>query len=107
MTSPSSGAITALNQSVIEHWRRALPEGVKLEVQYEDVVADLEGQARRIVAHCGLDWDEACLAFHEIERTVRTASVTRVRQPIYRSSVGRWRAYESLLQPFLETLGES
>jgi tetratricopeptide (TPR) repeat protein len=94
-------------QSVMEHWRRTLPEGVMLEVRYEDVVADLEGQARRIVAHCGLDWDEACLAFHETERTVRTASVTQVRQPIYRSSVGRWRAYESLLQPFLEALGES
>jgi tetratricopeptide (TPR) repeat protein len=94
-------------QSVMEHWRRVLPPGVMLEVQYEDVVADLEGQARRIVAHCGLDWDEACLAFHETQRTVHTASVAQVRQPIYQSSVGRWRAYESLMQPFLEALGES
>ena len=69
------------------HWRAVLPAGVMLDVRYEDVVEDLEGQAKRIVAHCGLEWDDACLAFHETKRTVRTISHAQVRQPIYRSSV--------------------
>jgi hypothetical protein len=73
-------------------------------VQYEEVVDDLEGQARRIVAHCGLDWDERCLAFPTTQRAVRTASAAQVRRPIYRSSIGRWRPDQALLQPLLEAL---
>jgi tetratricopeptide (TPR) repeat protein len=91
-------------QRLIEHWGEVLPNGAMLEVQYEEVVDDLEAQARRIVAHCGLEWDDACLAFYKTERPVRTASVTQVRQPIYRSSVGRSRTYEDLLQPFVQAL---
>ena len=75
-----------------------------LDVQYEDVVADLETQARRIVAYCGLQWDEACLAFHETAYPVMTASAMQVRRPIYKSSVGRWRAYQDQLGPLLEAL---
>ncbi len=86
------------------HWHRVLPEGRILDVRYEDVVADLEGQARRILAHCGLDWDPHCLQFHRTERPVRTASATQVRQPIYRSAIGRWRVYEPYLQPLLAEL---
>ena len=92
-------------QAVMEHWRTVLPEGVVLEVRYEDVVEDLEGQARRMLRHCGLEWEEACLAFHQTQRSVRTASVVQVRRPIYRSSVGRWRPYAHLLQPLLQALG--
>jgi hypothetical protein len=92
---------------VAAHWQRLLPAGTMLEVQYEDVVADPETQARRIVDYCGLAWDEACLAFHKVERAVHTASATQVRQPIYRSSVGRWRAYQDRLQPLLEALGRA
>ena len=88
----------------MEHWRNALPPKAMLEVQYEDVVADLEGQARRIVAYCGLEWDARCLDFHRTKRPVRTASATQVRQPIYKSSVDRWRAYESFLGPLLAEL---
>jgi tetratricopeptide (TPR) repeat protein len=91
-------------RALMQHWRRVLPDGVMLEVDYEDVVDDLEGQARRIVAHCGLDWQDACLAFHRTQRAVRTASVLQVRQPIYRGSVGRWRPYAHLLQPLLAAL---
>jgi tetratricopeptide (TPR) repeat protein len=91
-------------EALMEHWRKVLPPGVMLEVQYEEVTADFEGQARRIVAHCGLEWDDACLSFHETERPVRTASAVQVRQPIYRTSVGRWRPYEHLLGPLLEAL---
>jgi hypothetical protein len=89
---------------LMEHWRHVLPAGVMLEVQYEDVVADVERQARRVVAHCGLEWDDACLAFYETRRPVRSASAMQVRQPIHRQSVGRWRPYENLLQPLIKEL---
>jgi tetratricopeptide (TPR) repeat protein len=91
-------------QALMAHWHRVLPQGRILDVRYEDVVADLEGQARRILAHCGLDWDPHCLQFHRTERPVRTASATQVRQPIYRSAIGRGRVYEPYLQPLLAEL---
>jgi tetratricopeptide (TPR) repeat protein len=90
---------------LMAHWRSVLPPGVMLEVQYEDVVNDFPAAARRIVAHCGLDWDDACLDFHRTARPVRTASVVQVRQPIYRSSVGRWRPDAATLRPLLAGLG--
>jgi tetratricopeptide (TPR) repeat protein len=92
-------------QQLMQHWRRVLPAGRMLEVRYEDVVGDLEGQARRILAHCGLPWDERCLDFHKTERPVRTASAMQVRQPIYTSAVERWRDYEEFLGPLLGALG--
>jgi tetratricopeptide (TPR) repeat protein len=94
-------------EALMAHWRKVLPAGVMLEVQYEGIVDDLETQARRIVAHCGLDWNERCLAFHTTARPVRTASAVQVRRPIYRSSVGRWRPKEELLQPLLAALAAS
>ncbi|HEY2111931.1 MAG TPA: sulfotransferase, partial [Dongiaceae bacterium] len=90
---------------LMAHWRRLLPAGAMLEVQYEEVVADLEGQARRLLHHCGLAWDPRCLTFHETQRPVRTASVNQVRQPLYRSSLERWRRYERHLGPLIEALG--
>jgi hypothetical protein len=92
-------------QRLMAHWHSVLPAGRILDVRYEDVVADLEGQARRIIAHCGLEWDARCLDFHQTERPVRTASATQVRQPIYSSAVGRARAYEPYLGPLLQELG--
>jgi tetratricopeptide (TPR) repeat protein len=91
--------------ALMAHWHRVLPAGRILGVRYEDVVCDLEGQARRIVAYCGLDWDPRCLAFHQTKWPVRTASATQVRQPIYGSSVGRWRAYAPFLGPLRAELG--
>jgi tetratricopeptide (TPR) repeat protein len=90
---------------LMKHWHRVLPANSILDVHYEDVVADLEMQARRIVAYCGLPWDERCLSFHETDRPVRTASASQVRQPIYKSAVGRWRSYEEHLGPLLSALG--
>jgi hypothetical protein len=90
--------------ALMAHWRDALPQEAMLEVQYEELVADLEGQARRILSYCGLEWDARCLDFHRTERPVRTASLTQVRQPIYKSSVGRWRTYEPFLGPLLAEL---
>ena len=83
----------------------ALPASHLLEVDYEAVVDDTEGQARRMLDFLGLPWDEAVLKFHETERPVRTASVNQVRQPIYRTSVGRWRKHAAQLGPLLEALG--
>lgn len=94
-------------QKLMEHWRHALPPGVMLDVQYERLVTDFEEQARQIVTHCGLAWDDRCLSFYETQRPVKTASVVQVRQPVYRSSVGRWRPNRDLLQPLLEALGAS
>ena len=84
---------------LMRHWREALPRTVH-EVSYEALVEDFEAGARRLVAACGLEWDPACLKFHKTNRTVRTASVGQVRQPIYRKSLARWKAYE----PYLSTL---
>jgi tetratricopeptide (TPR) repeat protein len=92
-------------ERLMAHWKSVLPAGTMLEVSYEDVVADLEGQARRLVSHCGLEWDDACLEFHRTMRPVRTASMTQVRRPLYASSVGRWRNYERHLAPLLSELG--
>ena len=92
-------------QKLMEHWWHVLPPGVMLDVQYEELVIDFEEQARRIVTHCGLEWDDCCLSFYEKQRPVKTASVVQVRQPVYRSSVGRWRPDRDLLRPLLEALG--
>jgi hypothetical protein len=81
---------------LMTHWREVVPVPV-LEVEYEDTVADLEGVARRLVGGCGLEFEPACLAFHQTRRPVRTASVTQVRQPIYTRSVARWKHYEPAL----------
>ncbi|MGA7809130.1 sulfotransferase, partial [Bradyrhizobium sp.] len=91
--------------SVMEHWRSVLPPGRMLEVRYEDLVGDLEGQARRLVAHCGIDWDNRCLSFHETKRPVNTASLVQVRKSIYTSSVGRSRFYGAKLKPLTDALG--
>ena len=75
------------------------------DVQYVEGVADRENKAQRIINYCELPWDERCLAFYETNRPVRTASATQVRQPIYKSAIGRWRVYEEFLGPLLTELG--
>ncbi len=86
---------------LMAHWRAVLPQGMVLDVRYEDLVGDLETQARRVLDHVGLDWDDRCLAFHETERPVRTASLAQVRQPIYKTSIAGWRRFEKQLAPLL------
>jgi tetratricopeptide (TPR) repeat protein len=91
---------------LMEHWRNGA--GIPfMEVQYEELVADQERLSRAIVQFCGLDWDDRCLQFHESERTTRTASSDQVRQPMYESSVRRWRNYESHLGELGQALGGS
>jgi cytochrome c-type biogenesis protein CcmH/NrfG len=91
--------------TLMAYWQNVLPEGVMIEVKYENLVDDVEGNVRRMLAHCGLDWDERCLAFHQTTRQVNTASSAQVRQPIYRTSVRRWQPRAELLEPLFEGLG--
>jgi tetratricopeptide (TPR) repeat protein len=89
---------------LMEHWKKIVPAGTILEVNYEDVVGDIEGQARRLLDFCGLEWDARCLSFYKDERPVKTASVAQVRQPIYKTSVERWRNYGPGVEPLLGEL---
>jgi tetratricopeptide (TPR) repeat protein len=100
------GRFYARYASLMQYWRELLPPDRFLEVSYEAVVADLETEARRLVAFCGLDWDPACLAFHEAERPVLTASAQQVRQPIYQTSRGRAERYRAHLGRLIVALGE-
>ncbi|MCX8050200.1 MAG: sulfotransferase [Methylohalobius sp.] len=90
---------------LMQHWRTEFP-GVMYEVRYEDIVADVEGQARRLIAYLGLEWNDSCLEFYNTDRPVKTASASQVKKPIYTSSVNRWRKYEKYLTPLLEELGD-
>jgi tetratricopeptide (TPR) repeat protein len=101
------GRYYAAYERMMDHWRAVLPPGVMLEVQYEDMVSDLPREARRMLAHCGLAWDPVCLDFHRTDRAVATASSLQVRQPIYASSVRRWRPTPAQLAPLIEGLGRS
>jgi len=89
---------------VMNHWRSVLPPGSVLDVSYENVVDDIEGEARRLIDYCGLPWDDSCIAFHRTSRPVRTASAVQVRKPLFRSSIQRWRRYETDLAPLLYEL---
>jgi tetratricopeptide (TPR) repeat protein len=91
------------HERLMGHWKRVLRQPI-LEVGYEALVDGLEAEARRIIEFLGLDWDDTCLRFHASGRIVRTASYEQVRQPIYRSSVGRYRRFERHLGPLLEAL---
>jgi tetratricopeptide (TPR) repeat protein len=91
---------------LMDHWNTVLPKGAFHTVHYENLVDDIDTEARQIIAHCGLDWDEACLEFHKGERRVRTASVQQVRQPLYASSKAKWKKYETQLQLLKDTIGE-
>jgi tetratricopeptide (TPR) repeat protein len=84
---------------LMEHWRAVLPAGSILEVRYEDLVADLEREVRRMLAHIALPWHEGCLDFHQNRRAVRTASVMQVRQRLYSGSIGRWQRFARQLEP--------
>ena len=82
----------------------ALP-GRTHRVIYEDLVADTEGEIRRLLDYCGLPFAEACLRFHETQREIITPSAEQVRRPIFRDALEEWRAYEPWLQPLQEALG--
>lgn len=91
-------------ENIMEHWRKVLPPGQMLEIDYEETVGDLETQARRMIEFIGLPWNDKCLAPHKQKRTVLTASKTQVIKPVYKSSVKAWKRYEKELQPLIRAL---
>ena len=93
-------------ERLMAHWRAVLGARM-IEVGYEETVENLDAVARRLIDFCGLPWDDRCLAFHETDRIVKTASQWQVRQPIYRSSKQRWRNYEKHLGPLIAALENS
>ena len=97
------GAYWGLHERLMRHWRRVLQTPI-LQVDYEKLIAEPEPQIRRIVEFAGLPWDDRCLRFYATESIVRTASASQIRNPIYSSSVGRWRNYAKYLAPLLSEL---
>lgn len=101
---PTLGQFYRAVQDLMAHWQAVLP-GRFLVVDYETLTADFEATARALLAHCGLEWHDACVDFHHSSRIVRTASTSQVRAPVHRHSVGRWRHYGAHLGPLIEALG--
>jgi tetratricopeptide (TPR) repeat protein len=93
-----TAAYYAMFDGLLRFWQQLFP-GRVLEIQYETLVDDQEAQTRRLLNHCNLSWDERCLSFHQNDAAVATPSATQVRQPMYRSALGRWRHYEQFLEP--------
>ena len=98
-----TGRYYVLFDRLMKHWQRVLP-GKILEVQYESVIENQEAESRRIIDYCGLDWEEACLAFEQNVAPVATASSVQVRQPLYAHAVNRWRHYEKYLDDLKQLL---
>ena len=92
--------------TLMKHWDEVAPKQV-LRVQYENVIANIEGQVNAILDYCGLPFESACLEFHKTERAVRTASSEQVRQPLYKSGVDQWQNFEPYLQPLISKLAPS
>jgi hypothetical protein len=89
---------------LMDYWDEVFP-GFVLRVNNEDVIADLEGQVRRMLNFCGLPFEDSCLEFHKTERNVRTPSSEQVRRPVSRRGVGQWRHFEDNLEPLKAALG--
>jgi Sulfotransferase family len=89
---------------LMAHFRASLPADRFTEVWYEDLVTDIEAEARRLVGFCGLDWQEQCLSFHENAAPVATASASQVRRPLYATSINRWHRHRETMQPALDVL---
>ena len=90
----------------MSHWRANLPADRFMEIQYEDIVYDQENQTRALLEFCDLDWDDACLRFHENAAPVSTASSVQVRRPLYSGSIDRWKRYGNKLDALKNALGD-
>jgi hypothetical protein len=91
--------------SLMDHWDAVLP-GKVLHLQYEELVRDPDTHIRRLLEHCGLPFEAACMSFHESKRPVRTASSEQVRQPLYASGIGHWKHFANELEPLTRSLGK-
>jgi hypothetical protein len=92
---------------MMRHWRDVLPPGRFLEIDYEALTADREAETRRLISFCELDWHDACLRPERNQRAIITASRWQARQPVYRSSVERWRNYRPWLGPLADLLPQA
>jgi tetratricopeptide (TPR) repeat protein len=90
--------------ALMEHWNTIMP-GEILNITYEEIIEDTESSARKIIDFLGLEWSDKCLEFYKNESTVKTASVTQVRQPIYKTSIAKWKKYGHSLDPLIKALG--
>ncbi len=99
------GRYYRLYDELTRHWYDNVPVDI-MRSQYEDMTADQEAHSRRLIAHTGLEWDDACLRYYESNASVRTLSRWQVRQPVYKSSVARWKKYDTHLDPLKEALGD-
>src|SRR5690606_4532915 len=90
--------------ALMKHWEKVLPKGVLKVVEYENVVSDMEKEAKGIIEFLGLDWEDKVLDFHKSSRPVKTASVAQVRKPIYNTAVKRWKKYGKGLQPLVDAI---
>jgi len=97
------GQYYCLYRGLMAHWNRVLP-GYIYNLSYESLVADQENETRQLLAYCGLPWDAACLSFYDSERSVKTASLSQVRRPMYKGSIQKWRRYEQHLGPLIAAL---
>lgn len=84
---------------LMQHWRDVLPDGWIYDIRYEDVVADLSGEARGLIQYLGLEWEDACELFHASRHASTTGSASQVRKPVYGTSVGKWKRFEQQLEP--------
>lgn len=89
---------------LMKHWKKILPVGSFLEIEYEALVSNIEEESKKLIEWCDLDWDEKCLSFYKTDRKVRTASLTQVREPAYKTSIARWKNYEPYLEPLISEL---
>lgn len=92
---------------MMDHWREVIPADSLYEVSYETLTGNPEEETRKLLEFCGLEWNDACLNFYKSKKAVQTSSLSQVRQPIYRSSVERWKRYEKHLQPLIDALGDA
>ena len=93
--------------NIMDHWRSVLPDGVLYDIYYENVVNNLEKEARKLIDFVGLNWEEKCLTFHKNTSIVKTASAAQVRKPIYKSSLEKWRVYEKHLGTLIDELAKT
>jgi tetratricopeptide (TPR) repeat protein len=100
------GAFHRMHDALLDHWRAVVGPEHLLELRYEELVEDLDGEVRRLLAFVGLPFDPACLEFHRTERTVRTASAQQVKEPIFRTSIGAWQRHAARLGPLLDALAQ-
>jgi tetratricopeptide (TPR) repeat protein len=99
------GAYYRLYRDLMNHWSTVLGPEILHVVDYETFVTEPERETRRLLEHCGLAWEGACLAFHRNPRAVRTSSAVQVRRPVHSTAVAHWRNYEQFLGPLFEALG--